>query len=217
MSTPEQAPVDPEKIRRLFSHPLHFPSEFKTWMLDQLVLNVPDLPVGQAFQGSSLAKQLKHDASEVSATSVAETTIFSVVVPGHSLAKNGRIVVDSYWIASCGDVSNLGHIYLYFGGVRLADCRLQTAFLDFSARNGTVRWTVENANAYGSQRVWGFSWIDITGTLAGAPADGAWGSGAVDTTVDQTLEIRVAWRDAGSQAFTSKLATAQLYNPVAVV
>ena len=215
MSTPEQQPVDPEKVRRLFSHPLHIPAEFKGWMLDQLVLNVPDLPVGQAFQGSNLAKQLKHDATEVSGAPTSETTLFTTTVKGHSLGQNGRIVIDTYFIVSCGDVSNLGYIRLYLGGNLLATVRLATAFLSFTPSNGMVRWTILNAGSYALQRVWGFSWLAVDGTVAGAPANGAWGSGAVNTEEDQVLSIKTAWDGAGSQSFTHKLSTAQLYNPVA--
>jgi hypothetical protein len=214
MSTPEQQPVDPAKIARLFSHPLHIPSEFKSWMLDQLVLNVPDLPVGQAFPGSRLAKQLKHDATEVDGSGFGDT-IFSCTVKGGSLGLNGRLVIDQYFIASCGDVSNLGHIQLYLGGNLLATVRLATAFLSFTPSNGMVRWTILNANSYALQRVWGFSWIAIDGTVSGAPANGAFGTGAVDTQEDQVLQIKTTWDGAGSQAFTNKLTTAQVYNPVA--
>ena len=208
---------DPEKIQRLFGSPIHIPPEFKSWMIDQMVLNVPSLPVGQAFRGRNLAKVMAHSASAVSgvtATSTSLTTLFSFVLPKGSLTQHGRLVINEHVKVSCADVSNLGHLYLYANGNPIGEFRFATAFLDGAVMNCVVEWVIQNRGAYNSQRVYGFFWLPQTGSFRGV------GGGTIntvlqslDTTQNITIEGKAAWDSGGSQNFAHHFFTSSVYNP----
>lgn len=216
MSGYDTSSVDPETVRRLFSHPMQLPDSFKTWMIDQLTLTIPDLPVGQAFQGRNLTKQIKHDATAVTGTATSETTLFSADIKGGLMGKNGRLVLDSYYKVSCNDASNSASINLYLGGALLATQGLATAYLDSTLQSGMARWIITNNDSYASQRVAIYSWLAATGVVGGLPTDGGLGSGTVDTKVDNTLALKIVWASGGSQQFVQRLSSLQLYNPVAL-
>lgn len=204
-----------EKVKRLFSSPLHMPQEFKSWMVDQMVLNIPDLPVKQAFQGRSLAKQLAHAATAVTATATTETTIFSFKLPKGALSQNGRLVINQHLDISCADGSNACHVYLYMGGVQIAELAYLTAFLDGTLYTSPIQWTIQNRNSYASQLVYAFFWLPLTGTYLGTGSGGIMPNTSIDTAAAElTVEGRVRWDSGGTQQFVHRDAIANLYNPV---
>lgn len=212
----DEAKFDAEKVRRLFSSPIHIPADFKTWMIDQMVLNVPDLPVGQAFRGRNLARQLMHNVTAVTATATSETQVFSFTVPKNVMAKNGRIVIDQHLTVSCNDVSNTCSTKLYFGGVAVCEVPFSTAFLDGNVRNCSIRWVIQARDSYSSQLDYAFFWLEESTSYAGTGSGSIGLVSAVDTTADQTVACKVAWGSGGSQSYTHRHATATLFNPVSL-
>lgn len=214
------APVtfDPEKIRRLFGSPIHIPPEFKSWMIDQMVLNIPSLPIGQTFRGRNLAKVVAHSTTAVTAvtaTSTSPTTVLSFTLPKGSLTQNGRLVINQHLRVSCNDVSNLGHLYLYANGDVIGEIQFPTAILDGNIMNCVVEWVIQNRDSYSSQRVYGFYWLPQTGSYIGV------GGGtittaiqALDTTAAVTIEAKGQWDSGGSQNFVHDFFTASIYNPM---
>lgn len=214
--SPDQT-FDPEKLRRLFGSPIHVPPEFRSWMVDQMALNIPLTPVGQVFRGRNLARVMAHSSSAVTAvtaTSTSPTTVFSFTLPKGAMTKNGRLIIHQHLQVSCADVSNLGHMYLYANNVQIGEFQFDTAFLDGSVVNASLEWVVQNRNSYASQRVYGFYWLPVTGSYLGT------GSGTlntviqtIDTTQPITFEGRGVWGSAGSQNFSHHFYTASVYNP----
>lgn len=213
----EKLPVlDPEKIQRLFGSPLHFPPEFKTWMIDQMILNVPDLPVGQAFQGRNLAKLVAHSTSAVTGVTAQGTspgTMFSFTLPKGTLGQNGRLVIDHYIQVSCGDVSNAGHVYLYANGNIIGEFPYNTAFLDFNLRNATMQWIIQNRGSYTSQLVYGYYWMEETSSWRGVGSGFIATPQSFDTTANVTIEAKGVWDSGGSQQMAHRFFTANAYNP----
>lgn len=206
---------DPETIRRLFSHPIFFPKEFKSWMLDQMALRIPDLPVGQVLGGRSLQRQIKHDASTVTVAGTdVETTVFSCDIPAGVLAGNGRLEIDFYWTAQCWDTSNGVVVRVKLGGSEMAAFGLYTAFLDATVQPGMARIVIQNI-ASDAQKAY------ITGGLLETSSfysvfDGGVGGGGVNTAEKQTLEITADWSSAGTGGFVKKLVSVNVFNPTRV-
>ena len=210
----EQDYFNADKVKRLFSSPMHMPPEFKSWMVDQMVLNIPDLPVTQAFQGRNLAKQLGHAASAVTATSTSEVSVFSFQLPKGALSQNGRVEINQYVQVGCGDASNLCHVFLYMGGVVVAEAQYATAFLDANVVNSSLHWVIQNRNSHSSQLPYVSFWLPATGNFIGVGSKIIMPTTAIDTTAAQTIECKVRWDSAGSQNFAHRAFSANLYNPV---
>lgn len=216
MTEIEKPVFDIEKIRRLFGSPIHIPPEFKSWMVDQMVLNIPLLPVGQAFRGRNLARVVAHSSSAVSAvtaTSTSPTTVYSFTLDKGTLSQNGRLVIEQHLQIACGDVSNAGHVYLYANGTLVGEFPFLTAFLDSTLVNASLQWVVQNRDAYDSQLIYGFYWLPETSVSYGVGSGTISAVQALDTTQDITFECRIQWDSGGSQQCAHRFFTASVYNP----
>lgn len=99
---PELTLTDSDKqlMDRLLSNPLFFPKDFKTWLLDYIAVNIPDLPISHIFGYSGFAPQEAPTiATGESTTSTSYTNLTTV---GPTLAE---LADARYWIsfgALCG-------------------------------------------------------------------------------------------------------------------
>lgn len=208
---------DPERIRQLFSHPTLLPREFKTWMLDQLALGIPDLPFGQALGGRSVQRQLVHDTTVVSVSTTAETSLFSTQIKAGQLATNGQIDIDLYFEVALPDASNSLYGYVKLGGTIVNIFYLDEVFADTTWKPGCVHVRIQAAGA-GSQRVHMFPWSGLMTTKAAAGSFSLRGqrvgSSAADMTAEQTLEITAKWGSNGGCSFNKQLVSVNLSNPL---
>lgn len=202
-----------EQVQRLLSSPLHFPSEFKSWVSDWLATNIPQIPISQAFGGRGVPRFLSADTTHVSTVATTYTQIYSVKVPGKRLAENGQLQILLYYTALCPDVSNTVALTVEINGAQAAylqelDC---DNHLDGTARDGMWQINIFNLGSYASQGVAAFGSFDAQ---AGPTPLGGAGSASADTTQDFTVTVSAIWGDAGGQDFDKYYASTQIFNPI---
>lgn len=192
---PDQTPLSPEEIadvQRLFGAPFFIPSSFKTWMGEQLALNIPDLPLTSLFGGRGITRSLGASTS-VSAASANGTRqdLFSKVVQGGSLGANGHIRFVLEMTSTLASSDNTWNVDLEFGGQVL--CTVSD-FVTTTPRSIIIEGEVYNANSPAIQygRMIKLRLTDGSGVANVAVASDN-GESAVDTTVDQTLKLVGYW------------------------
>jgi len=109
---------------------------------------------------------------------VTEDTIYSVTIPGNTLGVDGALIVEVI-------IQNVAQ-----GGVNTAfrvkyGAGIVAQYLTAVAQSRQIRAVMQNANATGSQKAWGFS-IDNVATLLLSD-----NTPAVDSTVDQVLSFTI--------------------------
>ena len=191
---PDQTPLDASEIadvQRLFGSPFFIPSSFKTWMADQLALNIPDLPLNSLFGGRGITRSLEATTA-VSAASANGSTgiIFSKVIQGGTLGANGRIrfMVEGRVIQASGSQS--WECDLVFGGTTL--CTVTD--VSGTNRNIILEGEIYNANNPSVQYA-SIIRLRLTDGLSvdnvNVQTDN--GESAIDTRVDQTLVIQIRY------------------------
>lgn len=209
--------MEREKITRFFSHPLFIPSSFKTWMIDHLATEIPNLPVSQVLGSGGVARGLDVSTGAVAASGAGTTTLYSLPIKGKQLAQNGFLEVELYVTAQSPDASNSADLKLMLGGQTLATIQYQTVTLDGTPAPSSILFRVHAKGSYTSQ----FTTVDVSlrdsaGVQQLVPVT-LIGETTVDMSVDQTLSVTVLWAGGSSDdIITKQFVEVTIFNPIGV-
>lgn len=125
-------------------------------------------------------------------TTLTETTYFSFTLPGGTLGTNGQIVIKTFgtWLqnATAGYLTNLK-----YGGVAITAMPSFTQVNNAAALGLVQTYLLKNNGATNAQK----------GTAHWEPnssGDGAYGTGAIDSTLDQLVEVTAKWSVSSASA-----------------
>lgn len=214
---PDQTPLslqEIEEVKRLFGSPFFIPPNFKTWMAEQLALNIPDLPLGSLFGGRGITRSLEASLTSVAAPGNGTTTdLYSKIVQGRTLGANGRIrfVLEGNVITTSG--STTWFLDLVFGGTTIATVSDNQSSTN---RHIVVEGEIYNSNSPAVQfgQMTKLRLTDGSG-VSNVAIQTDNGEAAVDTSVDQALKLQLRW--AGINAndiFTRSYINVEIVNPV---
>lgn len=196
------------EIKRLFSNPLFIPPAFKTWMGDQLALNIPDLPLSSLFGGRAISRQL--DISSTSVSAGGTGTLYTKKIPAGALMANGRLRFSALLSESSPDAGNDYFIDFCLAGTPV--CTL-TEHTTGTSRTITAQGEIYNVNDPAVQ----FGYVESVRWTSGtnyAFLSGA-GSAAVDTRSDQDFTIQARWTSpSANDVITLTQVTLEIYNPL---
>lgn len=209
--TPEQGPesyLTPDERKfwqRGLGFPEDFPPRFKSWLIDFMAVNIPQIPISQVTGVPQTLKVLDRNTNSVTVTNTTtETTLYSTPIQAGAMGSNRVLRIEFV-----GDrVHNLAATVTL--RVKLGGQTLITATA--GAGNTVVsevlecNWDISLANTSSStQRASGTIVIedgDSRNTSAKSQVNN--GTGTVNTSQEQTLAITVQWSTASANLSFSK-------------
>lgn len=194
---------DVQDMKAVFGRPILVPPEFKRWMADQFALAVPSLPMSQLVGGRTIERIIDIDTTTVSVTGTGDVTIYTLALPGKTIAKNGRLKIDIGATAADATRSHTSTMSVKVdGATQVAQPALINVTTPLAMKCGVVIW---NRNAYDAQ-VFEAVHHNVTKGIAFT---------SLDLSVDHTLTITVTWGASGdgSDVFTKLNAIATVFNP----
>lgn len=182
-------------LQRSLSFPEDLPSKFKSWILDFVAVNIPQIPFGQiAGVPSFLQTQdqnlqiLDRDRTAVTVDqTTTETSLYSLAIAGGAMSTNRslRIAIGGDFQYAQTNVVTIT-IRVKLGGSTLLSWTSATSTTDAtSGRPWVANALIINTSASTQAASLSGSAEFPSGTYAIQDA----GTGAVDTAVDKTLEI----------------------------
>ena len=190
-----------KSIEAVFGKVGAIPDSFVSWMVDQFALAVPSIPISQLFGARTIERIFDIETDAVTVSGGTETTIYSVAVPGKTIAQNGllKVVMPITLEDAAAAVSATARVKL--GGATVHSHPMRAFFAAASAEDFHVY--LYNFGSYASQVVES-RWL-YTKQASFA---------AVDLSVDTTLSVTFQFSGGdANDVFVRKAAFASLYNP----
>lgn len=193
--------ADIEDIKSLFGRPMLVPAEFRKWMVDQFALAIPSIPLSQLFGARVIERMIDVNTTSQTVSGGAETGIYSLLLPGKSIAQNGRLRIEIPCTLQDAAASRQGYMRVKLNGNTIV---AQPIIAQFAAPTATrLGVSIWNLNSYSSQTAQSF-W-DFRTTAAAA---------AVDLSVDATLTITFGFTAGDADdIFVKKAVFTTIFNP----
>lgn len=193
---------DIKDIQDFFGRPFLVPAEFKSWMADQFALAVPSIPISQLVGGRTIERIIDINTTPVSVSGDAEQTVYTLALPGKTIAKNGRLHIDMAATIQDAAATHSAIMNVKIDGTTIGSVQQRATIAAADPmRAGVIIW---NRNDYASQVVEAYQ-FNVIKTIT---------FGTTDLSIDRTLTITIDWITGdGDDIWVKKSAVTTVYNP----
>lgn len=192
---------DIQDIRDLFGRPTLIPSVFKKWMVDQFALAIPSIPMSQLFGARAIERLIDVNTTSQTVSGGTETEIYSLLLPGKTIARNGRLRIEIPCTIQDAAATRQGYMRVKLGGNTIVSQPIVAQFASANPdRVGVSIWNLGSYAAQAAESFWGYR------TTAAFPT--------VDLSVDTTLTITIQFTSGDADdIFVKKAVFATIFNP----